>query len=338
MDRGDFFYALPPRLIAQRPAERRDASRLLVLNKDTGAVSHRCFSDIVEYLCPGDCLVLNDTKVIPARLRGRRGNAGVELLLLRRLAEGRWEALCKPGRRCRAGDTLSFGDGALRARVERVSDDRLRVVAFEHEGEWDDVLRRYGETPLPPYIKERAEEGRYQTVYAARDGSVAAPTAGLHFTEGLLERIERAGVRIARVTLHVGLGTFRPVTAADVREHRMHGEYCEITPSAADTINRARESGGRAVAVGTTSCRALESRADGDGRVIPGSGVTDIFILPGYAFRATDALVTNFHLPESTLIMLASAFCGRERLLAAYQTAIERGYMFCSFGDAMLIS
>ena len=339
---ADFDYVLPADRIAQVPAERRDQARLLVLHRQTGELEHRVFAELPEYLHPGDCLVVNDTRVIPARLVGRRPTGGrVELLLLRPVGERSWEALAKPGRRARPGTIVEFGGGELTATVTQALPDGVRLVRLAYEGDLADVLERFGRTPLPPYIKRDADRPedreRYQTVYARADGAVAAPTAGLHFTDELLARIRQRGVEVAGVTLHVGLGTFQPVIVPVVEEHRLHGEAFSVGPAAAAAINARRAAGGRVVAVGTTSVRVLETVAQPDGRVVPGSGVTDVFIYPGYHFRAVDVLVTNFHLPRSTLLMLVSAFAGRERVLSAYAEAIREGYRFYSYGDAMLI-
>lgn len=340
LKKGDFYFDLPKELIAQDPLEDRASSRLLVLDKETGAVSHHVFRDVADYLRPGDCLVLNDTKVIPARLLGRREGTGghVEVLLLKRQEKDVWEALVKPGRKCRPGACLVFGDGLLRAQVLETAAEGSRLIRFSYEGIFEEVLDRLGEMPLPPYITHKLEDrNRYQTVYARYEGSAAAPTAGLHFTQELLEQIREKGVETACVTLHVGLGTFRPVKEENVLEHHMHSEHYQISPEAAEKINGAKEAGGRIVCVGTTSCRTLESAADQTGKVHAGSGDTEIFIYPGYRFKVLDALITNFHLPESTLVMLVSALAGREHVLNAYREAIQEGYRFFSFGDAMLI-
>ncbi|MBQ7474944.1 MAG: tRNA preQ1(34) S-adenosylmethionine ribosyltransferase-isomerase QueA [Clostridia bacterium] len=351
---SDFRYDLPEELIAQTPVFPRDSSRLMVVDRGGEGVEHRRFSDVVEYLRPGDTLVLNETRVIPARIVGRRAvrataegetedtsGAPVELLLLKQTENDVWEALAGPGKRARPGDSLSFGDGVLTARVLSVGEGGTRTVKFTTDGAVGTVyeaLHLLGTVPLPPYIKEKLDDpARYQTVYAKTEGSAAAPTAGLHFTEELLERIEDSGVAVARVTLHVGLGTFRPVKETKIRDHVMHSEYISVTEETARLINERRRAGGRTVAVGTTSCRTLESVADDSGEVRAFSGDTGIFIYPGYKFRATDALITNFHLPESTLLMLVSAFAGRERMLASYEEAVKERYRFFSFGDAMLI-
>lgn len=340
LKKSDFYFDLPQELIAQDPLEDRSSSRLLVLDRATGQVSHRIFREIVDYLRPGDCLVLNNTKVIPARLLGVREQTGahVEVLLLKRRENDVWETLVKPGKKCRPGTKLVFGDGLLRAEVLETVEEGNRLIRFAYEGIWEEVLDRLGEMPLPPYITHKLQDkNRYQTVYAMHEGSAAAPTAGLHFTRELLGQIAGKGVHIAYVTLHVGLGTFRPVKEENVLEHHMHSEYYEVTEETADLINAAKAGGGRVICVGTTSCRTLESAADDNGFVRPGSGSTEIFIYPGYRFKVLDALVTNFHLPESTLVMLVSALAGRERVLGAYEEAIRERYRFFSFGDAMLI-
>ena len=339
MEKSDFFFDLPEELIAQTPLEQRDASRLLHLNKETGEIEHRHFYDLPEYLHKGDCLVLNDTRVLPARLLGRRkSGGGVELVLLRDLGDGRWECLSRPGRKTKPGTELQFGDGELTATVEAVAEGGNRIVQFHYTGIFLEMLERLGKMPLPPYIKEELQDGeRYQTVYSRELGSAAAPTAGLHFTPELLRQIEEMGVKLCYVTLHVGLGTFRPVKEEKIEDHEMHAEFCVISPETAETINAVKKNGGRVIAVGTTSCRTLESFAGEDGTVEAGSRWTNIFIYPGYRFRCIDALVTNFHLPESTLIMLVSALAGRENVLRAYETAVKERYRFFSFGDAMLI-
>ncbi len=338
--KSDFYFDLPPELIAQDPLEDRSASRLLVLDRESGDVSHHVFREIVDYLAPGDCLVLNDTKVIPARLLGEREGTGarVEVLLLKRRQGDIWETLVKPGKKCRPGTKLSFGGGLLKAEVLETVEEGNRLIRFEYEGIFEETLDRLGEMPLPPYITHKLQDrNRYQTVYARYEGSAAAPTAGLHFTEELLQRIEEKGVKTAYVTLHVGLGTFRPVKEEKILEHHMHTEYYQVSEKAADIINGVKDAGGRVVCVGTTSCRTIESAADENGRVREGSGNTQIFIYPGYHFKVLDALVTNFHLPESTLVMLVSALAGREKVLQAYQEAVRERYRFFSFGDAMLI-
>ena len=340
MLRQDFYYDLPEELIAQEPIEPRDASRLLALDRESGEVAHRHFTDIVEYLREGDCLVLNDSRVLPARLIGKRAATGanVELLLLTPHGNDTWEALAGPGRRAKPGDILTFGDGLLTAEVLDVLEGGNRLVKFTYEGNFYHVLERIGQMPLPPYIKKKLENGeRYQTVYSREVGSAAAPTAGLHFTPELLEKIKAKGVDIAYVTLHVGLGTFRPVKEDNIENHTMHAEHYELTAETADIINRTRERGGRVIAVGTTSCRTLESVGLTNGRVEPADGWTSIFIYPGYKFQVLDGLITNFHLPESTLIMLVSAFAGYEHTMSAYRQAVEEKYRFFSFGDSMAI-
>ncbi len=341
LKKKDFYFDLPQELIAQDPLEDRSSSRLLVLDKETGAVSHHVFREIVNYLNPGDCLVLNNTKVIPARLLGEREGTGahVEVLLLKRREKDVWETLVKPGKKCKPGTRLSFGEGLLKAEVLETVEEGNRLIHFEYEGIWEEVLDRLGEMPLPPYITHKLQDkNRYQTVYAKYEGSAAAPTAGLHFTEKLLNQIEEMGVNIAYVTLHVGLGTFRPVKEENVLEHHMHSEFYQITEEAAKKINDTKKAGGRIICVGTTSCRTIESAADENGVVHPGSDNTEIFIYPGYHFKVLDALITNFHLPESTLVMLVSALAGRENVLNAYEEAIKERYRFFSFGDAMFIS
>ena len=339
MEKSDFFFNLPEELIAQTPLEQRDASRLLHLDKKTGEIEHRHFYELPQYLHKGDCLVLNNTRVLPARLLGcRQSGGGVELVLLRDLGEGRWECLSRPGRKTKPGTLLQFGDGELTATVEAVAEGGNRIVQFHYTGIFLEVLERLGKMPLPPYIKEELQDGeRYQTVYSRELGSAAAPTAGLHFTPELLEQIEQMGVKLCYVTLHVGLGTFRPVKEEKIEDHEMHSEFCMISPETAETINTVKKNGGRVIAVGTTSCRTLESFAEEDGTVAAGSRWTDIFIYPGYRFKCIDALITNFHLPESTLIMLVSALAGRENVLRAYETAVKERYRFFSFGDAMFI-
>lgn len=341
LKKSDFYFDLPQELIAQDPLEDRSSSRLLVLDKHTGEISHHVFKDIVDYLKPGDCLVLNNTKVIPARLLGEREGTGahVEVLLLKRKEADVWETLVKPGKKCKPGTRLSFGDGLLKAEVLETVEEGNRLIRFEYEGIWEEVLDRLGEMPLPPYITHKLQDrNRYQTVYAKYEGSAAAPTAGLHFTKELLGQIEAKGVTIAYVTLHVGLGTFRPVKEENVLEHHMHSEYYQVPEAEAEKINAAKKNGGRVVCVGTTSCRTVESAADEQGIVHAGSGNTEIFIYPGYRFKVLDALITNFHLPESTLVMLVSALAGREHVLNAYEEAIQQKYRFFSFGDAMFIS
>ncbi len=336
----DFYFELPQELIAQDPLEERSSSRLLVLDKHTGAMSHCVFRDVISYLRPGDCLVLNNTKVIPARLLGEREGTGgrVEVLLLKRSAGDIWETLVKPGKKCRPGTRLVFGNGLLKAQVLETVEEGNRLIKFEYDGIFEEVLDTLGEMPLPPYITHKLRDrNRYQTVYAKYEGSAAAPTAGLHFTKVLLKEIEAKGVRTAYVTLHVGLGTFRPVKEENVLEHHMHSEYFQISEEAAGVINSTKAQGGRIICVGTTSCRTVESASDDSGCVRPGSGDTDIFIYPGYRFKVLDGLITNFHLPESTLVMLVSALAGRENVLKAYEEAVREQYRFFSFGDAMLI-
>lgn len=338
--KSDFYFELPQELIAQDPLEDRSSSRLLVLDKHTGGTEHHVFREILNYLNPGDCLVLNNTRVIPARLLGERAGTGahVEVLLLKRREGDVWETLVKPGKKCKPGTELLFGGGLLRARVLETVEEGNRLIHFEYDGIFEEVLDRLGEMPLPPYITHKLQDkNRYQTVYAKYEGSAAAPTAGLHFTEQLLRQIEEKGVETAYVTLHVGLGTFRPVKEEDVLDHHMHSEYYQVTEEAAEKINRVKQNGGRIVCVGTTSCRTVESAADENGVVQAGCDNTEIFIYPGYQFKVLDALITNFHLPESTLVMLVSALAGREHVLAAYEEAIRERYRFFSFGDAMLI-
>ena len=336
----DFNFQLPQELIAQDPLKDRSASRLLILNKETGKIQHESFKNIVQYLSPNDCLVLNNTKVIPARLIGAKEKTGgkVELLLLERKEKDIWEVMVKPGKKARPGDKIIFGDGLLKATIQSVVEGGNRHVRFEYQGVFEQVLDQLGEMPLPPYITHQLEDKeRYQTVYAKYEGSAAAPTAGLHFTQELLEQIQEKGVQIAYVTLHVGLGTFRPVKADDIEQHQMHAEYYWIDPQEAKKINEVKAKGGRVIAVGTTSSRTLESCADTNGMVKAQKGWTDIFIYPGYSFKVVDALITNFHLPESTLIMLVSALAGRENVMRAYQEAVDQKYRFFSFGDAMFI-
>lgn len=338
--KSDFYFDLPQELIAQDPLEDRSASRLLMLNKTTGKAEHHVFHEIIDYLHPGDCLVLNDTKVIPARLMGIKEDTGasVEVLLLKRRENDIWETLVRPGKKARPGMKLTFGNGLLHAEVLEVVEEGNRLIRFRYEGIFEEVLDALGEMPLPPYITHKLQDkNRYQTVYAKYEGSAAAPTAGLHFTKQLLDAIEEKGVEIAYVTLHVGLGTFRPVKAENILEHKMHSEYYQITKEAAEKINRAKKRGNRVICVGTTSCRTIESAADDDGKLQEGCGDTNIFIYPGYQFKVLDALITNFHLPESTLIMLVSALAGREAVLSAYEEAVRERYRFFSFGDAMFI-
>lgn len=350
MKTSDFYYDLPQELIAQDPLVDRSASRLLVVHRKTGMWEHKHFTDIIEYLNPGDCLVINDTKVIPARLIGERihkneGNikepdvpgAKIEILLLKRISDCRWETLVKPGKRCRQGDRVSFGDGRLTATIAEVLPDGNRLVDFSFEGVFEEILSELGQMPLPPYIThELKDKNRYQTVYAKYEGSAAAPTAGLHFTEELLTKIAEKGIDIAHVTLHVGLGTFRPVKEDNILDHQMHTEWYQVRPEDAEKMNRAKASGHRVICVGTTSCRTVESVGSEDGIMTSDSGETSIFIYPGYRFKIMDALITNFHLPESTLIMLVSAYAGRELVLSAYEEAVKERYRFFSFGDACL--
>ena len=340
MKTADFDYELPQELIAQDPLEQRDSSRLLILDKKTGERTHRIFHDIIDYLHEGDCLVINNTKVIPARLIGEREGTGgkVEVLLLKRKTDNVWETLVKPGKKARPGMRLSFGGGLLHAEVQEVVDEGNRLIRFEYEGIFEEILDQLGQMPLPPYITHQLKDkNRYQTVYAKYEGSAAAPTAGLHFTEELLQQIQEKGVKIARVTLHVGLGTFRPVKVDDVTQHHMHTEFYHVSREAADIINETKKQGGRVICVGTTSCRTIESAADEQGVVQATEGDTDIFIYPGYQFKVLDCLITNFHLPESTLLMLVSALAGKDNIMAAYKEAVEMKYRFFSFGDAMFI-
>ena len=340
MDVKDFYYDLPQELIAQDPLEDRSSSRLMVIDKITGEVEHRHFKDITEYLRPGDCLVINNTKVIPARLYGvKEGTeAKIEILLLKRKENDIWETLVKPGKKCKIGTKIVFGEGILTGEVVDIVEEGNRLIQFHYEGIFEEILDRLGQMPLPPYITHQLQDkNRYQTVYAKYDGSAAAPTAGLHFTPELLQQVRDMGVEIAEVTLHVGLGTFRPVKETDVLKHHMHSEFYKIEQSEADKINKAKKEGHRVIAVGTTSTRTLESAADENGFLTEKSGWTEIFIYPGYQFKVIDALITNFHLPESTLVMLVSALAGREHVLAAYETAVEEKYRFFSFGDAMFI-
>lgn len=341
MKTSDFYYDLPQELIAQDPLTDRSSSRLMVLNKETGNTTNRIFKDIKEYLKPGDCLVLNNTKVIPARLLGVKEETGaaVEVFLLKRIDADRWETLVKPGKKLRPGARVSFGEGLLHCEIEQVMDDGNRIVRFEYDGIFEEILDKLGEMPLPPYITHKLQDkNRYQTVYAKYEGSAAAPTAGLHFTQELLKEIEEMGIDIAYVTLHVGLGTFRPVKVDDVLNHHMHSEFYMVSDEAAKKINKAKESGNRVICVGTTSCRTIESAADENGKLKACSGDTEIFIYPGYKFKVLDCLITNFHLPESTLIMLVSALAGKENVLNAYAKAVEERYRFFSFGDAMFIT
>ena len=340
LKKTDFYFDLPQELIAQDPLEDRSSSRLLVLDKNTGEISHHIFRDIIDYLHPGDCLVLNNTKVIPARLLGEREGTGghVEVLLLKRKEADVWETLVKPGKKCKPGQRLTFGDGLLKAEVLETVEEGNRLIRFEYEGIFEEVLDKLGEMPLPPYITHKLKDkNRYQTVYAKYEGSAAAPTAGLHFTQELLQQIADKGIKIAYVTLHVGLGTFRPVKEENVLEHHMHSEFYMVEESEAKKINDTKAAGGRVICVGTTSCRTIESATGEDGILKAGSGWTEIFIYPGYRFKILDCLITNFHLPESTLVMLVSALAGREHVLHAYEEAIKERYRFFSFGDAMFI-
>ena len=340
MDVKDFYYDLPEELIAQDPLEDRASSRLLVLDRSTGEVEHRKFRDILEYLNPGDCLVINDTKVIPARLIGSKEgtDAKIEVLLLKRKENDIWETLVKPGKKAKPGTVIRFGDGILKGTVVDVVEEGNRLIQFSYEGIFEEILDQLGQMPLPPYITHQLKDkNRYQTVYAKHEGSAAAPTAGLHFTKELLQEIEDRGVKIAHVTLHVGLGTFRPVKVENVLDHHMHSEFYVVEKSEAEKINSTKREGGRVICVGTTSCRTIESASDENGVLKAGSGWTDIFIYPGYQFKILDCLITNFHLPESTLVMLVSALAGREHVLAAYEEAVKERYRFFSFGDAMFI-
>ncbi|MGN0353680.1 MAG: tRNA preQ1(34) S-adenosylmethionine ribosyltransferase-isomerase QueA [Muricoprocola sp.] len=340
MKTSDFYFDLPKELIAQNPLEDRSSSRLLVLNRETGERTHRIFKDVIEYLNPGDCLVINDTKVIPARLYGHKEDtqAQIEILLLKNKGNDVWETLVKPGKKAKPGSRISFGDGLLVGEVIDVVEEGNRLIHFEYDGIFEEILDQLGQMPLPPYITEELKDkNRYQTVYAKHDGSAAAPTAGLHFTPELLAQIEAKGVKIAHVTLHVGLGTFRPVKVEDVTDHHMHSEFYMIEEDQAQLINETKKNGGKIVSVGTTSCRTLESATDENGILHAGSGWTDIFIYPGYQFKMIDRLITNFHLPESTLLMLVSALAGKEQIMAAYEEAVAMKYRFFSFGDAMLI-
>ncbi len=340
MNVSDFNYELPKELIAQDPLEKRSESRLMVLDKATGKVTHKHFYDIIEYINEGDCLIINNTKVIPARLYGVKEDTGaaIEILLLKRVDGNTWECLSRPGKKARVGARIVFGEGLLTGEIVDVVEEGNRLIRFEYEGIFEEILDKLGEMPLPPYITHKLQDkSRYQTVYAKYDGSAAAPTAGLHFTSELLQRLRDKGVKIAEVTLHVGLGTFRPVKVENVLEHHMHSEYYEITKEACDIINDTKANGGKIISVGTTSTRTVESAADENGLLTPKKGDTDIFIYPGFNFKVIDSLITNFHLPESTLIMLVSALAGRENVLAAYEEAVKERYRFFSFGDAMLI-
>ncbi len=340
MKTSDFYFDLPEELIAQDPLEDRTSSRLLVLDKRTGETHHHIFKEILDMVNPGDCMVLNNTKVIPARLYGVKEDtgAGIEILLLKRFENDVWECLVKPGKKCKPGARIVFGDGQLKAEIIETKDDGNRLIHFEYEGIWEEVLDALGEMPLPPYITHKLQDkNRYQTVYAKYEGSAAAPTAGLHFTKELLEKMEEKGVKITYVTLHVGLGTFRPVKVEDVTNHHMHSEYYEVSEETANIVNETKRNGGRIICVGTTSCRTVESASTPDGVLHAGCGNTEIFIYPGYKFKILDALITNFHLPESTLVMLVSALAGKEKVLHAYEEAIQERYRFFSFGDAMFI-
>lgn len=340
MNTKDFYFNLPPELIAQTPLKERTASRLLVLNRETGELAHRHFYDIIDYLNEGDCLVMNNTRVIPARLYGAKEGTGgkIEFLLLKRIEGNKWEVILKPGRRAKVGTRFTFGDGLLTAEILEQKEDGGRIVEFFYDGIWEELLDRLGEMPLPPYIKEKLDDReRYQTVYSKIKGSAAAPTAGLHFTDELLEKIRAKGIKTAFLTLHVGLGTFRPVSVENVESHVMHSEYYEVSEETAKTVNETRKTGGRIIAVGTTSVRTLETCTTENGELLAKSGETKIFIYPGYKFKAVDALITNFHLPESTLLMLVSAFSDKETILRAYETAVSEKYRFFSFGDAMFI-
>ncbi|WBW99527.1 tRNA preQ1(34) S-adenosylmethionine ribosyltransferase-isomerase QueA [Oceanirhabdus sp. W0125-5] len=336
----DFYFDLPEEQIAQKPAEKRDLSRLMVYDRESGEVEHKVFKDIVDYLNEGDCLVLNNTRVLPARLFGAKENTGgkVEFLLLKRIDKDTWESLVKPGKKAKPGTRFVFGDGRLKCEVTGIGEEGSRIIKFEYDGVFEEILDELGNMPLPPYITERLEDReRYQTVYSKEAGSAAAPTAGLHFTEELLEKIQDKGVKLAYVTLHVGLGTFRPVKAETIAEHHMHSEYYEIDEEAAKIINETKENGGRVIAVGTTSCRTLESAAEENGQLEEKKGDTEIFIYPGYKFKVIDGIITNFHLPESTLIMLISALSTRDKIINAYNIAVKENYRFFSFGDAMFI-
>ena len=340
MKTSDFYFYLPEELIAQHPLEKRDYSKLMVLDKETGKIEHKHFYNVIEYLNPGDTLVLNNTRVMPARLIGEKAESGgkIEFLLLKRIEGGKWECLAKPGKRAKIGTEFVFGKGKLKCKVVDIVEEGNRIIEFSYDGIFEQVLDELGEMPLPPYITERLDDKeRYQTVYSKEQGSAAAPTAGLHFTKELLEEVKKKGVNIAYVTLHVGLGTFRPVKVDEITDHHMHSEFYQVDEEAAEKINRAKDSGHRVICVGTTSCRTIESAADETGHLKPTSGWTEIFIYPGYKFKILDGLITNFHLPESTLIMLVSALAGREHVLAAYEEAVQERYRFFSFGDAMLI-
>jgi S-adenosylmethionine:tRNA ribosyltransferase-isomerase len=336
----DFDFDLPEGLIAQHPAEKRDECRLMVLNKDKGEIEHKVFKDIIDYLNPGDCLVLNDTRVIPARLIGAKEGSGgkIELLLLKRIDKDTWETLVKPGKKAKVGARFEFGDGILKAEVKEVAEEGNRIIKFEYKGIFEEILDELGQMPLPPYITEKLKDKeQYQTVYSKNEGSAAAPTAGLHFTNELLDKIRKKGIKTVFLTLHVGLGTFRPVKVENIEQHHMHSEFYILSKESADTINDTKEKGGRVISVGTTSTRTLETIGDEKGRVKESTGWTDIFIYPGYKYRVVDGLITNFHLPESTLIMLVSALSSREIVMNAYERAVKEKYRFFSFGDAMFI-
>lgn len=340
MKTSDFYFDLPQELIAQDPLEDRSASRLLHLDKTTGAIEHTSFKHVLDFLKPGDCMVINDTKVIPARLYGHKVDTGavIELLLLKRRENDIWETLVKPGKKARPGAVISFGDGLLTGKILEIVEEGNRLIQFSYEGIFEEILDQLGEMPLPPYITHKLQDkNRYQTVYAKHEGSAAAPTAGLHFTEELLQQVKEKGVNIAHVTLHVGLGTFRPVKVEDVNDHHMHSEFYVVEPDQAELINETKRNGGRVISVGTTSCRTLESATDENGMLHAKSGWTDIFIYPGYSFKMIDGLITNFHLPESTLLMLVSALAGKDHIMAAYEEAVKERYRFFSFGDAMII-
>ena len=340
MKTKDFYYDLPEELIAQDPLEKREMSKLMILDKESGKIEHKVFKDVIDYLNPGDCLVINDTKVLPARLYGNRVSTGgmVEILLLKRVDKDVWECLVKPGKKAKIGNRIEFGEGKLVGEIIDVVEEGNRLIKFEYDGIFEEILDEIGTMPLPPYIHHKLEDkNRYQTVYAMNNGSAAAPTAGLHFTKELLKKIEDKGIEIVRVTLHVGLGTFRPVKVDDVTNHHMHSEYYEVSEEAANKINSIKAAGGRIICVGTTSCRTIESASDDSGKVIPSKGNTEIFIYPGYKFKVLDCLITNFHLPESTLLMLVSALASKENIMKAYHEAIDNRYRFFSFGDAMLI-
>ncbi len=340
MKTKDFYYDLPEELIAQDPLEKREMSKLMVLDKKTGEIEHKVFKDVIDYINPGDCLVINDTRVLPARLYGKRVSTGgiVEILLLKRVDKDIWECLVKPGKKAKIGNKIEFGEGKLVGEIVDIVEEGNRLIKFAYEGIFEEILDEIGTMPLPPYIHHKLKDkNRYQTVYALNNGSAAAPTAGLHFTKELLNKIEEKGIEVVRVTLHVGLGTFRPVKVDDVTKHHMHSEYYEVSEEAANKINSIKAAGGRIICVGTTSCRTIESTSDDSGKVIPSKGNTEIFIYPGYKFKVLDCLITNFHLPESTLLMLVSALATKENIMKAYHEAIDNRYRFFSFGDAMLI-